>query len=410
MSKIKNISSGDIFSYYFEDISSGNFPYEQIKNEIRNNPTISQCYRLFLLNPDESIRNEIPQEDLILGGSYSENYQNGQRRSLSFSLFNRQKKYTPSINGLWTETKFKLEVGLEIFGQRVWFPKGIYAVTNLSTSYEQGIETVNVETGDKFSILEGQGGTIDLSHTIPVGTDIYEAIVDTLKLQRGNGQYFDAQSVVYDSAFKDKKTQAKIEKESGSTIGSIILELATQLNAEVFYNTLGQLTFVPINSVTNDVDKPILFDYHDDISSLNLSFDLNSVINKVVVLGSTANSNYIRAEAVNDNAASPLCYQRIGYRVGQIINDNNITSKYLAQDRADYELRQNLILKSSCNMNARFNPLLMVNNLITITNDYYGLNQARFLIQGISFSLDFSGTTSLTISNVENFSFLTGGR
>ena len=112
MSKIKNISSGDIFSYYFEDISSGNFPYEQIKNEIRNNPTISQCYRLFLLNPDESIRNEIPQEDLILGGSYSENYQNGQRRSLSFSLFNRQKKYTPSINGLWTETKFKQEVGL----------------------------------------------------------------------------------------------------------------------------------------------------------------------------------------------------------------------------------------------------------------------------------------------------------
>ena len=154
----------------------------------------------------------------------------------------------------------------------------------------------------------------------------------------------------------------------------------------------------------------MLFEYEDDIESLDLDFDITSIVNKVVVVGSTDNGNYVRAEAVNSNPASPLCYQRIGYRLGQIITDTNIKSDYLAQDRADYELRQNLILKSSCSMNARFNPLLMVNNLITITNDYYGLNQARFLIQGISFSLDFSGTMSLTISNVENFSFLTGGR
>lgn len=410
MIKTKKISSGDLVSYYIDDVSISNYSHLNIGNEIKNNPTMRPCFRLFLLNSDESIKNEIPQEDIIVGANYSENYQNGQRRSLSFSLVNIAKKYTPSINGLWAGTKFRLEVGLEIGGARIWFPKGIFVITRISTTYQQGIETVSIETGDKFAVLEGKNGTLDTSYSIPVGMDIYEAITDTLKLSKGNGEYFDSAVIIYDNAFKNKTVQATIKKESGNTVGSIILDLATQLNAEVFYNILGQLTFVPINDITNDVDKPVLFEYEDDIESLDLDFDITSIVNKVVVVGSTDNGNYVRAEAVNSNPASPLCYQRIGYRLGQIITDTNIKSDYLAQDRADYELRQNLILKSSCSMNARFNPLLMVNNLITITNDYYGLNQARFLIQGISFSLDFSGTTSLTISNVENFSFLTGGR
>lgn len=412
MYKTRNIASGDILSYYSSE-NIFNYSIERIKQEIDVSPVIKPRYRFHILNPDETVKEDIPEEDIISGGSYSENYQNGQRRSLSFSLYNFHKKYTPSINGLWTGTKLNFEIGLEIENSVVWFPKGTYVITTINATHQQGDNNVSVELGDKFSILEGSDSLLDTSYTIPVGSEIQEVINDLLQMPRGNGGPLDPLGIIYNSAFKGKTTQATITKEVGDTIGSIILDLATQLNAEVFYDIEGHLNFVPIDSVTDDQDKTIIYHFHDEIggvSGLDLSFDLSGIVNRVIVLGSTRNGETYRAVAVNDNTSSPLCYQRIGYRTASPINDSNITSDVLAQDRADYELRQKLILKSSSSITVRYNPLLLVNNLITITDDFYGLNQVRFLIQGISCNLDYSGVMSISISNIQNFAFLTASR
>lgn len=412
MYKTKNTASGDILSYYSAD-NAADYSIERIKQEIDNSPVINPRYRLHILNADETVKEDIPEDDIISGGSYSENYQNGQRRSLSFSLYNFHKKYTPSINGLWTGVKLNLELGLQIDGAVVWFPKGTYAITNITSSHKQGETNVSVEASDKFSILEGADGLLDTSYTIPVGSEIHEVIRDLLKTPKGNGEPLDPLDIIYHSAFKGKTTQATIIKETGDTVGSIILDLATQLNAEVFYDIEGHLNVIPINSVTDDQDKTIIYHFYDELGGmegLDLSFDLSGVINRVIVIGSTNNGETYRAVAVNDNPGSPLCYQRIGYRTASPISDSNITSQILAQERADYELRQKLIVKSSSTVTVRYNPLLLVNNLITITDDFYGLNQVRFLVQGISLALDYSGAMSLTISNIQNFMFLTTGR
>lgn len=412
MYKTKNTASGDILSYYSAD-NAADYSIERIKQEIDNSPVINPRYRLHILNADETVKEDIPEDDIISGGSYSENYQNGQRRSLSFSLYNFHKKYTPSINGLWTGVKLNLELGLQIDGAVVWFPKGTYAITNITSSHKQGETNVSVEASDKFSILEGADGLLDTSYTIPVGSEIHEVIRDLLKTPKGNGEPLDPLDIIYHSAFKGKTTQATITKETGDTVGSIILDLATQLNAEVFYDIEGHLNVIPINSVTDDQDKTIIYHFYDELGGmegLDLSFDLSGVINRVIVIGSTNNGETYRAVAVNDNPGSPLCYQRIGYRTASPISDSNITSQILAQERADYELRQKLIVKSSSTVTVRYNPLLLVNNLITITDDFYGLNQVRFLVQGISLALDYSGAMSLTISNIQNFMFLTTGR
>lgn len=412
MYKTKNTASGDILSYYSAD-NAADYSIERIKQEIDNSPVINPRYRLHILNADETVKEDIPEDDIISGGSYSENYQNGQRRSLSFSLYNFHKKYTPSINGLWTGVKLNLELGLQIDGAVVWFPKGTYAITNITSSHKQGETNVSVEASDKFSILEGADGLLDTSYTIPVGSEIHEVIRDLLKTPKGNGEPLDPLDIIYHSAFKGKTTQATITKETGDTVGSIILDLATQLNAEVFYDIEGHLNVIPINSVTDDQDKTIIYHFYDELGGmegLDLSFDLSGVINRVIVIGSTNNGETYRAVAVNDNPGSPLCYQRIGYRTASPISDSNITSQILAQERADYELRQKLIVKSSSTVTVRYNPLLLVNNLITITDDFYGLNQVRFLVQGISLALDYGGAMSLTISNIQNFMFLTTGR
>ena len=167
---------------------------------------------------------------------------------------------------------------------------------------------------------------------------------------------------------------------------------------------------MPKVEVTNDGDKPVLYNFVDangDFINNSLSFSMSDVVNRVIVIGANVNGGTCQAIAVNDDPASPLCYQRIGYRTGDVINDSNITSNILAQERADYELRKVLILKTTMSNTIYFNPLLSVNNLITVSDNEFDLSRERFLLQSISFSLDFSGTMSISSTNIKNLPFAT---
>ena len=359
-----------------------------------------------MLYSDETINYEIPQEDIKLGGTFDENYQDGQRRSLSFTLYNQDGKYSPNVNNLWAGTRLRLDRGLStIDGTTLWCETGIFVISQIQNNLTTSERSVQVSAKDKFSLFEGKTGTLETTYEIPVGSEIEQVIKTIQLMSMGDGSPFDSKQMVYHSTLKGKTTQATISKNAGETLGSILLELATQLSAEIFYNAYGNLTIVPTNEVNGDEDKPILYDLtaeDGDLNGLNVSFDLDSIINRVIVTGSSVTGGVVTATAVNDNPGSPLCYQRIGYRTGSVINDSNITTQYLAEERAQYELRKQLILKSSTSINILFNPLLTVNNLITITSEYYGMHHEKFLIQSISCPLDYSGTMSVTISNIRN--------
>ena len=404
--RTRDSSNGDILILYSNSLSS--ISISEIKDEI-NKQIVRPRFRLHWLNPDETVKTILPQEDII-SGSYSENYQNGQRRSLSVELYNEDGRYLPSINGLWEDVKFSFEIGIELDdGDTLWFPKGVFYISHISVSHSPSKKNVTVELSDKFSALEGKMGTLGDTYVIPAGNNIRDIINDVLSSSKGNGELLDPKEIIYPSVFESKLTQAEIKKESGATYGDIIIDLATQLSAEVFYDVDGHLTLVPINYVTNDTDKPIIFQFYDhfgDLISNDMSFDLSDVVNRIIVIGSSVSGKISRAIAVNGNADSPLCYQRIGYRTASPINDTNITSNILAQERADYELRNKLILKSSVSLEIPFNPLLSVNNLIGITDEYYGIEQERFLIQSISYSINDSGTMSISCSNIRNLPFI----
>lgn len=371
-----------------------------------NNNYVFPRWRIYVLFSDESINYEIPVDDIQTGGSFSENYQDGQRRSLSFSLYNESGKYSPGINTLWAGTRLRLDRGLEMSdGSIIWFQSGIFVVSQLQTSLQPGQKSVQVTAKDKFSLFEDKTGTLETTYEIPEGNDIEEVINKILLVDNGSGEPLDSRPIIYHSSFKGKKTQATISKSAGESYGSILLDLATQLSAEIFYNAMGNLTLVPTNETSLDVDKPLIFDYDAErgqISGLDFSFDMGSIVNRVIVIGSSVTGGVVSATAVNDDAGSPLCYQRIGYRTGSIINDSNISTEILAQERAQYELRKQLILKSSTNVSVLFNPLLSVNNLVTITSEFFGLTHERFLIQSISCSLDYGGVMSITITNIRN--------
>ena len=405
-------SSGDTIPITVENqggLVSKDTDVSAIKWSIKNNIAAS-CFRIYVLYPDETINYEIPIEDIGLGGSYSENYQNGQRRSLNFTLYNYDGKYTPNINTFWAGTRLRFDMGLKISEDTTyWFHKGIFVISSITPSFTGSARTVSISASDKFSLFEGATGTLISTYEIPVGTEIKDLIYDIIRTEMGNGSPLDPRDIIYHSSFLDKKTQVKISKNAGETFGSLLLEIATQLSAEVFYNSNGNLVYVPINEVTEDQDKPLIYSFETekgDISQLDFSLDYNSIINRIIVVGnSESNGTYI-ADKKNDDPASPLCGKRIGYRTGNIINDSNIYSQVLADERADYELRQTLILKSSTSANVVFNPFLEVNNIITISDSFYNLTYERFLIQSISCGLDYSNQMSISFSNLNNLPFV----
>lgn len=374
--------------------------------DVLKRPKFEARYRLFVLNPDETINYEIPQEDIILNsGNFTENYQNGQRKSVNINLINIDGKYTPNINTIWVHNRFRFDVGLEFEGQVYWFPRGIYILGNPTAEHQDSDKQVTLTLVDKFAVVEGKQGTLEATYEIPVDSDIEQAIVGILTLDNGSGYPIDLKPIIYDQAFKGRKMTYTLSKDAGSTLGEMLLEIGTILNAEVYYNAQGNLCFISINETTLDVQKASLWDYSDnerDYYGASANYDFENAVNEVHVVGDNINNEIFSAMSKNNNPSSPLCIARIGRRI-EYINDSSIYSDDLAQQRADYELRKFGILKTMMTITVSYNPLLFVNNLITITDGYYKLERARFLIQSISYTIGEQCQMTLSCSNIANF-------
>lgn len=399
-----------IYGEYLILINSSNYDLEALEKILKSGKYEAK-FRLFALYPDETINYEIPQEDIINdSGNYTENYQSGQRRNLNISLVNKDGKYTPSINTIWTQDKFRLDVGISAGDETYWFPRGIYIMGNPTSTHQDSDKQVNLTLVDKFALLEGKMGTLETTYEIPEGSLIKDAIEGILTIDTGSGYPLDLKPIIYDHSFDGKTTPYTLRKDAGSNFGEMILELADILGAECFYNNLGNLCFIPINETILDRDKPVLWNLSDqkrDFISSSTTYDFNNIINEINVVGDNVNNRIYSAVAKNENPSSPICIQRIGRHVSYI-NDVAIFNDELAQDRADYELRKATILGTSVTISTTFNPLLFVDNAITIEDEFYKFNREKFIIQSISYSIGNSNEMSITCSNVENTGMMSG--
>lgn len=372
---------------------------------------IAPRWRLYLLYPDDTIRLRFPDGDVLSGGSYSETYQSGQRRSLSFSLYNDSGEYSPGINSIWLDARIRLDMGMDLGdGRTAWLRRGVYVVSSVGESVEAGRDVVNVSAADKWSLFSGASGTLEDTYEIAPGSDICSVIRSILLTNNEAGAVLDCRPPRIHHSLYGKKTQATISQNAGSTYAELLQALATQLSAEIFYDSLGELVVAPYDETIGDDYKPILFDYdgaNGDFGTLSFSFDSSEVRNRVVVIGSTTSGSYSRAVASNDDPASPTSVKRIGVRTAPIVNDSNISTDRLARERAAYELRKILLLKTKTTLEVAYNPLLAVNNLITVTSERPGMTRQRFLLQSVSCSLDHGGSMSISFSNINNLPFLT---
>ena len=131
--KYNLLSSGEVEPIILESdfYVNSSTDIEYLEQQINLNH-VTPRFRIYVLHADETINYEIPSENIKAGGSYSENYQNGQRRSLSFTLWNENKQYSPNIDTLWAGTRLRFDIGITVGVETLWFVKGYFIITKAS--------------------------------------------------------------------------------------------------------------------------------------------------------------------------------------------------------------------------------------------------------------------------------------
>lgn len=375
-------------------------------------PFVKPRYRISVLNPDETVDYVIPNEDISIGGiSYTENYQNGQRRNITLELINTDGRYTPSVNGLWINTKFRFDIGIQTVGTNVlWFPKGVFILGNVDLSHDASNRTVSVQLLDKFAIFEGKTGTLDVAYEVQNGSTISDAIKGIQNFTLGNGYILDYKDIVLDPSFVGQKTQNTIRVEEGDNLGTVIDSLATQLSAEYYYNNVGNLCFYPINETVNDDVKPIIWTFANlnrDLQNLNLTYQNEEVVNCIKVVGDNVDNGISSAVVENHNASSPICIEQVGKRMAPTYSEANVWNDELAHDLANYYLRKASFVAVDFSCDVSFNPILTVNNICEVENEELNFKREKLLITAINFTSD-TGLMNVSFCNTTQLPFMSG--
>lgn len=377
--------------------------------KVLKKPVVKPKYRISVLNPDETVNYTIPFEDIPNDGiSYTEEYQSGQRRNITLKLINSNKKYTPSINGIWLTTKFKLDIGILVKDEIVWFPRGIYSMGDINLTNLGSDNTVSIQLKDKFSIFEGKMGTLEEAYEIEIGSDIEDVLYGIRSFSMGNGYILDYKDVILDPSFVGFKTQSTIRVEEGGNLGQVISELATQLSAEYYYNNVGNLCFYPLNETIDDSNKPVIWTFNKltrNLWDLQLDYKNEEIVNVVKVVGDNIDNGIYSAVVTNENPASPICIQQVGRRAAPKYTEANVWSDDLAYDLARYYLRQSSFVSVDFSCVVGFNPILTVNNICEVENEFIGAKREKLLITSISFGSG-DGAMSLKLCNTKDLPFV----
>ena len=405
--------SGDVLCYNLYYLITDNFRLSQEDIiDILKSSQATPLIRVSVLNPDETLNYVIPNEDIVQDGVvYNENYVNGQRRNLSLKIINilsdGKYKYFPDVNGLWYGTKIKYEQGIKYQNKEYYFTKGIYIIDGFDLQHTVSARDITYKCVDKFGLFDGTTGIIEDGYEIPVDTPIEEVIDDLLNLSNTDGSVNDLKVCILDSKYINFKTQSTIRVDAGGSISNIYEQLATQMSAEYYYNTVGNLCFYPIDESMNDVNKSIIWVYDEQqIDQLQFQGE-NEIVNVVKVVGNNVDGKIYSATAKNTNLNSPINIYRIKERKMQPINTANIFSDEMAQQLADFHLRKNSILHMKQQCNVPYNPLIMVNNIVEVESRGLSMKRDKYIVNSVSYTSG-SATMQIEVSNLSALPIIGG--
>lgn len=230
-----------------------------------------------------------------------------------------------------------------------------------------------------------------------------------------SGYYLNKTSTVNNEEKSVLECPYTATSERGSTYADILLEYATILCANIYYDVNGRLVIEPIIDTADDItdtNKEILWDYTVDEKTflgLTQTYNFDRVYNDFIVLGNILNGYQFKGRVQNRNPMSNTSVQRIGLKTKEPIEDNQYISDEQCVELAKYYAKTDTILQKSGTISSI--PLfhLDVNKLVTVSTPNNNMSKELFLISG--FSLSTSGSMNVNITSVnilKDFSVVEG--
>lgn len=400
--------------------------------------------RLEFLQPDDSVAFALGgagQKTIVAGrdtraflqsGSVSVNLQNGQRRRATVVLANRDASFDYAVNKLWFGQRLRLSMGMVLpSGEEFYLPQGVFYISNPSNLISPAEKTISLNLVDKWSYLDGSlFGILEAAYSIAPGNNIFTAIETLLNLSRYTYEatvntidkidpaqpvwtnYYSGRS--YTAANSDgsissnipmTNTPYTVTENRGASIADIILKLNGMLAGWIGYDQTGALRLEPSQDDVDDADKPVLFTFspnNSTLMSMSETSQNEAVYNDVTIAGQGLTDKTVWARAVNFDPTSDT-------------NVNLIGRKIFVEERADYwntdqcaalarwYLKRKTILQKSVTIECAPMFHLVENRLVAVLRtDKPGAPMEKHLIQGFTIPIGETGSMSISCTSVND--------
>lgn len=348
----------------------------------------------------ENVTDEITVDILSSSiGNLSVNLEQGVRRSVSFSVYDYDGRYKLSENSPFQiYKKFKLYIGLVEGDDTYYYSQGIF----ISKNVKYVNQVLSIEAVDKFAVFtdELKFCCLQQTYVIPVETKVDKVVKDILTLNSKKGYVYDIAPPIIDITIANDILPYEIKKESGSYIGDILIEIATSMNANIYYNTNGNLVITKNKDGQYIHLQPLFYASGDDLINLNVGNDLANCYNMFTVYGYDKLGGLHQHTAINKNAMSPCRLDLLGEKPCEIEENEMCVSDEVCIDYSNYKMKQNLLTSLSCSLSVHCSPLLDVDNTIAIADEYFGFDFVPFVIKSFSVPLGV-GLTNVECTNIQ---------
>lgn len=375
-----------------------------------------QYVKIIVLDKNEKPLRAI--EGRVSTGSISINGKSAVRRAGSFTFLAEETKndLTDIDNLLSMNKRIKILVGLENhidenYDDIIWFPQGIFIITNPSLSHTTGGVTINIQFKDKMCLLNGEnGGILPTSITF----DSYDQIIglernlldfpsnpNTYTVYQIKDKYYmwDTLNGWYESSLDKVNTVTSVKQKifdiiqtlvvnyGGESLNKIIVnDVPTEIKNAVRYVGQNTLYYDPATSLyTTDEDiidtsKCYTFDYNEECGYVYTDFtypgslvsaigeSVTSVLDKIKnTLGNfeyfyDINGNFVFQEIKNylNNTYNPITKTEQEYRLttnGIILNEANYIMDLSNQNKSVYTFEEGSTLISSYSNTPNYNNI-----------------------------------------------------
>ena len=197
--------------------------------------------------------------------------------------------------------------------------------------------------------------------------------------------------------------------ETGKTLADMILEYATILFADVYYDENGYLKFVARDRTKQDqsvYNKEIVWHFtveEKELLGLELTNAFDKVYNDIIVLGQIIGGKQMKARIQNQDLASDTNIEKIGIKTKPPYESDQYYSNQLCLELAGYYAQIDMAMDRTGTVKALPIYHMDVNKLITLSTPSNKMKREEFLVTGYTLPLNPIGQMSLNVTNLKYF-------